>query len=215
MSINHRLLKIIDNIPSNVSLVAVSKTKSSDQIRQAYDAGQRIFGENKVQELVEKAALLPNNIQWHMIGHLQTNKVKYIAPFVSLIQTVDSKKLMLEINKRAQQNNRTICCLLQLKVAKEDSKYGLSKDELFYLNSMPLPHVKIVGIMGMATNTNNILEIQSEFKYLKSVFDQLNTINPQITILSMGMSGDYEIAIDQGSNMIRLGSSIFGKRATL
>ena len=165
--------------------------------------------------MVEKASILPNDIQWHMIGHLQTNKVKYIAPFVSLIQAVDSKKLIVEINKRAQQHNRIIHCLLQLKIAAEDSKYGLSKDELLALISMQLPNVKVVGIMGMATNTENSQQIQSEFKYLKSVFDELKAREEEINILSMGMSGDYKLAIEQGSNMIRLGSSIFGKRATL
>ena len=215
MSINERLLSVLNSLPPKVSLVAVSKTKGPDKIRLAYEAGQRLFGENKVQELVEKASILPNDIQWHMIGHLQTNKVKYIAPFVSLIQAVDSKKLIVEINKRAQQHNRIIHCLLQLKIAAEDSKYGLSKDELLALISMQLPNVKVVGIMGMATNTENSQQIQSEFKYLKSVFDELKAREEEINILSMGMSGDYKLAIEQGSNMIRLGSSIFGKRATL
>lgn len=214
MSIYSNLSKIKNSIPKSVTLIAVSKTKSTNEIKQAYDAGQRLFGENKVQELVEKASLLPADIKWHMIGHLQTNKVKYIAPFVSLIHAVDSQKLLLEINKRAQQNQRTIACLLQLKIAKEDSKFGLSENDLLSLVSAQLPHVKIAGLMGMASNTNDQQQIESEFKHLKSIFDSVKTIHPDISILSMGMSGDYKIAIQEGSNMIRLGSSIFGERTT-
>lgn len=214
MSIYSNLSKIKNSIPKSVTLIAVSKTKSTNEIKQAYDAGQRLFGENKVQELVEKSSLLPADIKWHMIGHLQTNKVKYIAPFVSLIHAVDSQKLLLEINKRAQQNQRTIACLLQLKIAKEDSKFGLSENDLLSLVSAQLPHVKIAGLMGMASNTNDQQQIESEFKHLKSIFDSVKTIHPDISILSMGMSGDYKIAIQEGSNMIRLGSSIFGERTT-
>lgn len=214
MSIHSNLSKIKNSIPKSVTLIAVSKTKSTNEIKQAYDAGQRLFGENKVQELVEKSSLLPADIKWHMIGHLQTNKVKYIAPFVSLIHAVDSQKLLLEINKRAQQNQRTIACLLQLKIAKEDSKFGLSENDLLSLVSAQLPHVKIAGLMGMASNTNDQQQIESEFKHLKSIFDSVKTIHPDISILSMGMSGDYKIAIQEGSNMIRLGSSIFGERTT-
>ena len=214
MSIYSNLTKIKNSIPKSVTLIAVSKTKSTNEIKQAYDAGQRLFGENKVQELVEKSSLLPADIKWHMIGHLQTNKVKYIAPFVSLIHAVDSQKLLLEINKRAQQNQRTIACLLQLKIAKEDSKFGLSENDLLSLVSAQLPHVKIAGLMGMASNTNDQQQIESEFKHLKSIFDSVKTIHPDISILSMGMSGDYKIAIQEGSNMIRLGSSIFGERTT-
>lgn len=214
MSIHSNLSKIKNSIPKSVTLIAVSKTKSTNEIKQAYDAGQRLFGENKVQELVEKESLLPADIKWHMIGHLQTNKVKYIAPFVSLIHAVDSQKLLLEINKRALQNQRTIACLLQLKIAKEDSKFGLSENDLLSLVSAQLPHVKIAGLMGMASNTNDQQQIESEFKHLKSIFDSVKTIHPDISILSMGMSGDYKIAIQEGSNMIRLGSSIFGERTT-
>jgi pyridoxal phosphate enzyme (YggS family) len=193
-------------------LVAVSKTKPNELIIEAYGAGQRIFGENKVQELVEKKESLPKDIEWHMIGHLQTNKVKYIAPFVSLIHAVDSKKLIKEINKRAEQNNRVIPCLLQVHIAQEESKFGLDKDGVIEILKTDFSNVSIVGLMGMATFTDNKNQIRKEFKYLKDIFDELKESQPNFSILSMGMSGDYSIAIEEGSNMVRIGSSIFGER---
>ncbi len=213
-SIGQRLLTIKSNLPNEVTLVAVSKTKTKDDILQAYETGHRVFGENKVQELAEKAVALPSDIKWHMIGHLQSNKVKYIAPFISLIHAVDSQKLLLEISKRAQQHNKNIRCLLQLRIAQEDTKFGLSKENLTSLLSHHYPNVDIVGLMGMASNTNDEEKVKSEFRFLKSVFDELTLKYPKLSILSMGMSGDYDIAIEEGSNMIRIGSSIFGKRTT-
>jgi len=200
---------------SNTTLVAVSKTKSVEAILEAYNAGQRIFGENKVQEMVEKYEALPKDIQWHLIGHLQTNKVKYIAPFVSLIQSVDSFKLLQEINKEAAKNNRIIDCLLQIHIAKEETKFGLSFDEakkiIFSPETKALKNIKIVGLMGMATNTDNQEQIREEFRTLHKFFlnSQFSTINSQ---LSMGMSSDYKIAIEEGSNLVRIGSAIFGER---
>ena len=181
-------------------------------IIEAYVAGQRIFGENKVQELVEKKESLPKDIEWHMIGHLQTNKVKYIAPFVSLIHAVDSKKLIKEINKRAEQNNRVITCLLQVHIAQEESKFGLDKDGVIEILKTDFSNVSIVGLMGMATFTDNKNQIRKEFKYLKDIYDELKESQPNFSILSMGMSGDYSVAIEEGSNMVRIGSSIFGER---
>jgi len=198
--------------PTTTKLVAVSKTKPNELIIEAYGAGQRIFGENKVQELVEKEESLPKDIEWHMIGHLQTNKVKYIAPFVSLIHAVDSKKLIKEINKRAKQNNRVIPCLLQVHIAQEESKFGLDKDGVIEILKTDFPNVSIVGLMGMATFTDNKNQVRKEFKYLKDSYDELKENQPNFSILSMGMSGDYSIAIEEGSNMVRIGSSIFGER---
>jgi len=202
-------------MPYNAQLVAVSKTKPVEAILEAYNAGQRIFGENKVQEMVEKYEALPKDIQWHLIGHLQTNKVKYIAPFVSLIQSVDSFKLLQEINKEASKNNRVIECLLQIHIAKEETKFGLSFDEakeiIFSPETKALKNIKIVGLMGMATNTDNQEQIREEFRTLHKFFlnSQFSTINSQ---LSMGMSSDYKIAIEEGSNLVRIGSAIFGER---
>lgn len=214
--IKDNLLAIKNSIPPHVTLIAVSKTNPNQAILEAYKAGQRIFGENKVQELVEKYESLPKDIEWHMIGHLQTNKVKYIAPFVKLIHGVDSLKLLQEINKRAEQNNRIIDCLLQVHIAKEETKFGFDEGEILELlqsnefNS--LKNIKIIGLMGMATNTTDELQIRKEFKSLRNLFSKLNTHHPALTTLSMGMSSDYKIAIEEGSTMIRVGSSIFGAR---
>jgi len=212
MNIKANIESIQNSIEKNIQLVAVSKTKSNEFILQAYESGQLIFGENKVQELVEKSATLPDDIQWHMIGHLQSNKVKYIAPFVSLIHSVDSKKLLKEINKRAKQNDRVIHCLLQIHIAQESNKFGLNQEEAMELLAMELTHVSIDGLMGMATFSDDTLQIRKEFKYLKTVFDKARSNHQNLSILSMGMSGDYKIAIEEGSNMIRVGSSIFGSR---
>ncbi len=219
MSIKNKLKKIYLKIPSKVTLVAVSKTKPLGDILEAYNSGQRIFGENKIQELVEKHGRLPKDIEWHMIGHVQRNKVKYMAPFVSLIHSIDSLKLIREVNKQGKINNRIINCLLQIKIATEQSKFGFTENEVFeFLNSeecKSLENIKIVGLMGMATFTSDQKIINQEFRLLKTFFDKVNTSKNQINILSMGMSDDYEIAIREGSTMIRLGSSIFGKRAYL
>ncbi len=219
MSIQTNLENIKSNLPENVTLVAVSKTKAVSDLMQAYEAGQRIFGENKIQEMTDKWEQMPKDIQWHMIGHVQTNKVKYMAPFVSLIHGVDSLKLLQEINKQAQKNDRVINCLLQIYIANEDTKFGLDEEELEnLLNSEEfgnLKNIRIVGLMGMASFTDNQEQIQQEFKHLKAIYDSLKAYkieNCQINTLSMGMSGDYKVAIDCGSNMIRLGSSIFGER---
>ena len=212
MNIKTNITNILLDLDEKVQLVAVSKTKPTNYIFEAYQAGQRIFGENKVQELIEKSANLPDDIQWHMIGHLQTNKVKYIAPFVSLIHSVDSKKLLIEIDKRAKQHERVIHCLLQIHIAQETSKFGLSENEALELLEMKLANVSIDGLMGMATFTDNKQQIRSEFKSLKNTFEKAKRKFHKLSILSMGMSGDYEIAIEEGSNMIRVGSSIFGSR---
>jgi pyridoxal phosphate enzyme (YggS family) len=203
-------------IPSEVALVAVSKTKPKEDLLEAYHTGQRIFGENKIQEMTDKWEALPKDIEWHMIGHVQTNKVKYMAPYVSLIHAVDKFKLVKEINKRAKQNDREIRCLLQLKIAEEDSKFGMSKENLTSLladvAASELNNVKIVGLMGMATFTDSEEQIEREFTFLKNTFEELKAKNPQLQILSMGMSGDYKLGIKHGSNMIRIGSAIFGER---
>ncbi|GIV44290.1 MAG: YggS family pyridoxal phosphate enzyme [Bacteroidia bacterium] len=220
MSVTENLKTIKNLLPENVTLVAVSKTQSNEKIMEAYQCGQRVFGENYVQELVDKANVLPKDIEWHFIGHLQSNKVKYIAPFIALIHGVDSFKLLKEINKQAQKNNRTINCLLQIHIAKEETKFGLDENELFeILNSdelKNLSNINICGLMGMASNTDNIHEVKEEFIYLNQLFQKLknkytaNNIN--VTTLSMGMSNDFQIAIECGSNMVRIGSSIFGAR---
>lgn len=204
------------NIPENVTLVAVSKTKPIADLQEAYDAGQRVFGENKVQEMVDKYNALPKDIQWHMIGHLQRNKVKYMAHFVDLIHGVDSLKTLEEINKQAAKHDRVIKCLLQASIADEETKFGLTFDEIRAIlksnEVASMQHIAIVGLMGMATFTEDETQINSEFSSLKSLFDDLKTSHPTLEILSMGMSGDYEIAIKNGSTMIRVGSSIFGHR---
>jgi hypothetical protein len=212
MDIKANLNTILKSIPKEVTLVAVSKTRQNSAIIEAYQLGQRIFGENKVQELVQKFEELPKDINWHMIGHLQTNKVKYIAPFVSLIHGVDSIKLLKEINKRAKQNNRVIDCLLQVHIATESTKFGFDISELNNaINSAnEYQNIRIVGLMGMATFTENKQQVIQEFSSLKTVFDTVK--NEHITTLSMGMSGDYQLAIEQGSNMVRVGSAIFGHR---
>ena len=205
---------------SDCKLVAVSKTKPISLLQEAYDLGVRIFGENKVQELTEKHEALPKDIEWHMIGHLQTNKVKYIAPFVSLIHSVDSLKLLKEINKRAAQNDRVIDVLLQMHIAEEESKFGFSEEEVKEIlegdTFKSFENIRVVGLMGMATNTSNQDQVRKEFKGLKKLFDYLKVDfklnNTDWKEVSMGMSGDYKIAIDEGSTMIRVGSSIFGAR---
>ena len=219
MSIANNLQAILASIPTNVSLVAVSKTKPVEAIMEAYNAGQRIFGENKIQEMVEKHEALPKDIEWHMIGHLQRNKVKYMASFVHLIHGVDSFKTLKEINKQAKKHNRIISCLLQIKIAKEDTKFGLSESALDEILNNPeltsLTNIKIVGFMGMASFVSNEDEIRTEFRWLKNLVEQYKnaaTANFQPEIISMGMSGDYNIAIEEGSTMIRVGSSIFGAR---
>lgn len=219
MSITNNLLNIKSQLPNHVTLVAVSKTKPVANLMEAYNAGQRIFGENYVQELVEKHQELPNDVQWHFIGHLQSRKVKLIAPFVNLIHGVDSLKLLQEINKEGKKNNRIIDCLLQIFIAEEETKFGLDENELNeVLNSEEfknLENIRIVGLMGMATFTDNKDQIKKEFQNLKTIFDkvsQLNTENCQLKTISMGMSGDYQLAIECGSTMVRIGSSIFGNR---
>ena len=221
MSIAQNLLKIKSSLPSTVTLVAVSKTKPISDLMEAYDAGQRIFGENKIPDLAEKWEAMPKDIEWHMIGHVQTNKVKFMAPFVSLIHGVDSLKLLEEINKQAKKNNRIIDCLLQVYIAEEESKFGLDEDELAGIirfitqNSVIYKNIRIVGLMGMATFTENQNQIKKEFTHLKSVFDNHKNLKSEICNLksiSMGMSGDYNLAIECGSTMVRIGSSIFGTR---
>ncbi|VAW15780.1 UPF0001 protein YggS [hydrothermal vent metagenome] len=216
MSIEQRLVNIKQALPENVTLVAVSKTKPVSDILEAYDSGHRIFGENKIQEMTQKWEAMPKDIQWHMIGHVQRNKVKYMAEFVSLIHGVDSFKLLREIDKQAKKHDRTIACLLQVHIAEEDTKFGLDETELKeIINSeefRQLENIKISGLMGMATFTQDQEQIRREFKHLKSIYTYLQEKLNGITILSIGMSGDYKIAIDEGSTMVRIGSSIFGER---
>ncbi|MDR6966039.1 pyridoxal phosphate enzyme (YggS family) [Flavobacterium arsenatis] len=216
MSIKNNLLEIKSTLPENVTLVAVSKTKPVSDLMEAYEAGQRIFGENKIQEMAEKFEQMPKDIEWHMIGHVQTNKVKFMAPFVSLIHGVDSLKLLEEINKQALKYNRIIDCLLQIHIAEEETKFGLNEEELNEILKQveqdKLKNIQIKGLMGMATFTENQDQIKKEFLHLKSIFDKLKTNTPQLTTLSMGMSGDYQLAIECGSTMVRIGSSIFGTR---
>jgi pyridoxal phosphate enzyme (YggS family) len=212
--------EIKKTLPPTVTLVAVSKTKPVEDILSIYQCGQKVFGENKVQELCSKFESMPKDIEWHLIGHLQTNKVKYIAPFVSLIHAVDSLKLLQEINKQAQKHNRVINCLLQIYIAKEESKFGLDFDEAISILHSPefvaLEHINIVGLMGMATNTDDQSIVKKEFTHLEKFYQELkkdNTIaHCNFSILSMGMSNDYALAIECGSNMVRIGSSIFGNR---
>lgn len=219
MSIRDNLHKIKSSIPPQVTLIAVTKTHPVEKLMEVYNAGHKIFGENKVQEMAEKHERLPKDIEWHMIGHLQSNKVKYIAPFVSLIHSVDSLKLLQEINKQAEKSNRMIKCLLQIYIANEETKFGLSFEEAEELLASKelkeLKNIKITGFMGMATNTDNKEQITAEFRSLKQFFDKFrnfSTFNFELSSLSMGMSSDYPIAIDNGSNMIRAGSAIFGDR---
>jgi pyridoxal phosphate enzyme (YggS family) len=223
MSIANNLLKYKKELEASaVQLVAVSKFQDAEAVLEAYNAGQRVFGENIVQELVEKQALLPKDIQWHLIGHLQTNKVKYIAPFISVIESVDSLKLLQEINKQAAKNKRTIDCLLQVYIADEDTKFGLGFDEVVELlrseDFQALTNVRIIGLMGIASNTEVEKQIRDEFEELKVLFDGIKVSYfrkvDSFKELSMGMSSDYKIAIEEGSTMVRIGSSIFGKRKT-
>jgi len=216
VSIKKNLLEILDDLPKEVILVAVSKTKSNEEIMEAYKAGQRIFGENKIQEMALKWSELPKDIEWHMIGHVQTNKVKYMGEFVSLIHGVDSLKLLKEINKQALKHNRKINCLLQMHIAQEQTKFGLNEAELFEIigseEFVNLKNVNVKGLMGMATFTDNEKQIHKEFSYLNSIYLKLKNRMPDVNVLSMGMSGDYKIAIQKGSTMVRIGSSIFGIR---
>ncbi len=215
MSIQKNLKRIETTIPANVTLVAVSKTKPVEDLQEAYAAGMRDFGENKIQEMCDKYEILPKDIRWHMIGHVQTNKVKYMAPFVHLIHGVDSLKLLKEIHKQAEKNNRVIDVLLQQFIADEETKFGLDKEEIQHIMQeeiQHLPNVRVVGLMGMATFTDDEKQIRNEFKTLKSNFDSLKNNFYNLTVLSMGMSGDYQVAIEEGSTMVRIGSSIFGHR---
>ena len=215
MPVADNLTLLKDTLPKNVTLVAVSKTKPNSAILEAYETGHRIFGENKVQELTQKYEDLPKDISWHMIGHLQTNKVKFIAPFVHLIHGIDSLKLLKEVNKQAAKHDRVINCLLQIHIAEEDTKFGFSVEEAQKIINTELedfPNVSIVGLMGMATNTNNETQVRKEFSTLHTFFKELQMTYPLFTTLSMGMSGDYKMAIDEGSNMVRVGSAIFGSR---
>jgi PLP dependent protein len=219
MSIKQNLNKILSTLSQEVALVAVTKTKPISDIMEAYNAGQRIFGENKIQEMVEKYGQLPKDIEWHMIGHVQRNKVKHMASFVSLIHGVDNFKLLKEINKQAKIHNKTIDCLLQIKIASEDSKFGMTQKDasnIFLAEEFSeLKHINIKGVMGMATFTDDKAKVKKEFESLKRTFDALKTIsinNCELKTISMGMSDDYHLAIDCGSTMIRVGSSIFGSR---
>ena len=216
MSISENIKKYQGSLPKNTTLVAVSKTKPVSNLLQAYDAGQRVFGENKIQEMASKWEEMPKDIQWHMIGHVQTNKVKYMAPFVDLIHTVDSLKLLREINKQAAKHDRVINCLLQIKIAEEEHKFGLDHQDALLLLAKDiqatLPHVSIVGLMGMASFTDNKTQIETEFKKLSTLHKEFIKQHPQLTVLSMGMSSDYTLALDHGSTMVRIGSSIFGAR---
>ncbi|KAA1247052.1 YggS family pyridoxal phosphate-dependent enzyme [Aquimarina sp. RZ0] len=215
-SIEKNLHYIRKTIPGEVMLVAVSKTKPIADLAKAYDAGQRIFGENKIQEMTQKWEEMPKDVLWHMIGHVQTNKVKYMAPYVDTIHAVDSLKLLREINKQASKNKRIINCLLQMKIAEEDSKFGLNKNDIVkLLNTQEVKmftNIRIKGFMGMATFTEDQEQIKNEFKSIHSLFKETKTDFPEINTLSIGMSGDYRLAIDCGSTMVRIGSSIFGTR---
>ena len=216
MSISENIKKIKSEIPEDVTLVAISKTKPNEDLMEAYNNGQRIFGENKIQEMTQKWEELPKDIEWHMVGHVQRNKVKYMAPFVKLVHAVDSLKLLKEINKQAEKNERLIKCLLQIKIAEEDTKYGIDVDEAKEILQseayQKMPNARVVGLMGMATLTEDKNKIKKEFSYLKTTFDTFRKEREEFTTLSMGMSGDYKLALDCGSNMLRLGTSIFGKR---
>ena len=216
MNISENIQKYKEELGQEVILVAISKTKPDSDILEAYKSGQRIFGENKIQEMTGKWEALPKDIEWHMVGSVQRNKVKYMAPYVDLVHTVDSLKLLKEINKEAGKNERNISCLLQIKIAEEDSKSGISAEEAKgILNSeefSKMQNVKVVGLMGMATFTEDMEQVRKEFQTLNSVFKEFKINYPQLKILSMGMSGDYKIAVDCGSNMVRIGSSIFGGR---
>lgn len=214
-SIEDNIKKYKDELDPDICLVAVSKTKPESDLMEAYNAGQRVFGENKIQEMTQKYESLPKDIKWHMVGHVQTNKVKYMAEYVDLVHAVHKLKLLKEINKRAKEHDRTIDCLLQIKIAEEDTKYGMTADqakELLQSDAFKsLTHIKIKGLMGMATFTEDTDQINREFKFLSDLYLNLKQIH-YFDTLSMGMSGDYKIAAKHGSNMVRIGSSIFGKR---
>lgn len=219
MSIANHLFNIKSQLPESVTLVAVSKTKPVADLMEAYNAGQRIFGENKIQEMTEKWQQMPKDIEWHMIGHVQSNKVKYMIPYVKLIHGVDSLKLLKEINRLAAKWRKKVDCLLQIHIAEEETKFGLDEKELEELLTSEefktFDNIRITGLMGMATFTDNQEQIKREFQNLKSIFDKvskLKTDNCQLNTLSMGMSGDYQLAIECGSTMVRIGSSIFGTR---
>jgi pyridoxal phosphate enzyme (YggS family) len=220
MSIKDNILNLIENLPPRCKLVVVSKTQPIEKIMEAYHAGQRLFGENKVQELTDKYEPLPKDIEWHMVGHLQTNKVKYIAPFISLIHSVDSLKLLTEINKQGQKYSRIMPCLLQIHIASEETKFGFTTEEVLTLleneNFDSLANIRIVGLMGMASFTDSEPKIRNEFRLLRQTFDKLNSQvlphNVEMKELSMGMSNDYQIALEEGSTIIRVGSAIFGER---
>jgi pyridoxal phosphate enzyme (YggS family) len=220
MNIKNNINNLKQNLPASCTLVAVSKTQSPETIQEAYDAGHRIFGENKVQELLPKVEALPRDIAWHLIGHLQSNKVKYVVPVVHLIHSVDSLKLLEEINKQSAKINRVTSCLLQLHIAKEETKFGFSEAEVLDLLAdakwSDFTHVRVVGLMGMASFTDNVDQVRKEFRGLKKLFVRLKGMNlpaaVEMTTLSMGMSGDYSVALEEGSTMIRVGSAIFGNR---
>ena len=220
MTVRENLQHLKETIPAKVTLVAVSKTKPDEEIMEAYIAGQRDFGENKVQDLVAKKERLPGDIRWHMIGHLQTNKVKYLASFVHMLHGVDSLKLLDVINREAEKNQRVIDCLLQVRIAREETKFGLTEADLMELigsgHFREMQHIRIRGLMGMATYTENSDQIREEFRLLKRIFDELKGSpfrhQPSFDLLSCGMSGDYKLAIEEGSNMVRIGSLIFGPR---
>jgi len=216
MLVKQNLTEFKKLIPDQVTLVAVSKTKPLVDIQEAYDAGQRVFGENKIQEMASKYESLPKDIQWHMIGHLQSNKVKYMAHFVDLIHGIDSFKTLKEINKQALKHNRVISCLLQAKIATEETKFGLSFENIEEIlgseELTQLKNIKITGLMGMASFSSDESVVSNEFKRLKLFYEKMNSLGAGFSILSMGMSGDYELAIANGSNMIRVGSAIFGAR---
>ncbi len=218
MSVKENLQEVIEKIPEYVRLVAVSKTKPNEMIKEVYDAGQRVFGENKAQELIVKYPALPKDIKWHFIGHLQTNKIKFIAPYVFMIEAVDSLKLLKEINKQAQKNERTIDCLLQFHIAVEEVKFGFSKEEAIEMleseSFQSLKNIRIAGVMGMATFTSNMEQVRNEFRTLKNIFDffKKKYFDDNFKEISMGMSGDYKIAIEEGSTNVRIGTAIFGGR---
>ena len=214
MSIKQQISNIKNEILDKADLIAVSKTRSIQEIKEAYDYGQLKFGENRVQEIVNKQSKLPNDIEWHMIGHLQKNKVKYIARFINLIHSLDRISLAKEIDKQAKKEERIIKCLIQIKISKEDSKFGIKIEEFrdFYKSLETFENINIIGLMGMATFTNDIELINEEFKMIKRIYDDIASIDSKFKILSIGMSDDYNIALKNGSNMIRIGSKIFGKR---
>ncbi|WP_019038030.1 YggS family pyridoxal phosphate-dependent enzyme [Psychroflexus tropicus] len=215
-TITEHIKHFTEELGEQIDLVAVSKTKPNEDLMEAYEAGQRIFGENKVQEMTDKWESLPKDIKWHMVGHVQTNKVKYMAPYVDLIHAVHKMKLLKEINKRAKENDRVINCLLQVKIAEEDSKYGMSPDEIrSFLKDeklSELKNVKLKGLMAMATFTDDEEQIHREFQVLEDLYDETSKTHPDFSILSMGMSGDYKIAMQHKTTMVRIGSSIFGAR---